>query len=718
MKYLLYIVAIVLLATTVAASITVEAGIGFNPSSTNATYITGKEINVNNITLTTTELTLDNDTGVLTYDETPSTETNYTIYDSIVNLGAKNIFNQSIQTWTLHTDSYEELKDATEQSTSSSSNVLEYNYTTQTNKEFINSITYLQKATSGESSTATVIYYYTDGTTGNSGSTTSSTSYVNRTATNPNFEKKVSRIEVYQRTTAGGTSYLDNLYWNISTYQETQNYNITAYMNSEATNTFLFTNNNSDYYQSYQTFSPTAWTETTDHFTGLFNSIVNITAENAVNSSTINTFSITAEHYTPAYTITNSTTDSSLLFNWIQDNQVSLFVNVGEVTDSFNFTPNASTFSYTASILEELTLRTYNASDSTITSVSVTAYLENATNQYTYTSTDGYYFFPQARAGNAYTIKFVSSEFLTTYDIITTSDYSNIQDYYLVEEGTNITFTVTDQNGVVQENAQIKVETFIGGIMTEIGKKTTDVTGTAIFSLQTAQTHRITVSKSGYVTQTFITTLEDGTEYTIALQPSVSYDFDLGYGRISYDHSPKAASLAPNTTTFYFNITAFESDLNSFSLALYNGSYSVSKLIASNSSTNASGGSLSLTVDLGPYNSSTVILRLFYNQENYGDKEVFFNYKVTRQFYTGTLDELKDRLQDELSLTMRLTLFTVVFIISMIIFATVIRGIANLFLSLIMAIFFAWLFGLSLFIVGTIVFIAIVAILALSEVGR
>lgn len=121
---------------------------------------------------------------------------------------------------------------------------------------------------------------------------------------------------------------------------------------------------------------------------------------------------------------------------------------------------------------------------------------------------------------------------------------------------------------------------------------------------------------------------------------------------VSYSYQPTANDLNYNQTMM-FNLTVTPTGtaaLEYFNLTLLtvNGGF-----IAQANSSNSSGGSLNLSLNLVPYNGSQIKAVYVFKRKDYGTFTVAVVYNVADIAYTGTPAELRQWIQTNMSLGWR-----------------------------------------------------------------
>jgi len=175
-------------------------------------------------------------------------------------------------------------------------------------------------------------------------------------------------------------------------------------------------------------------------------------------------------------------------------------------------------------------------------------------------------------------------------------------------DGMYVTYYIKDSTEISVKGATITARRKIDGSWTTISSGVTGDDGGVTFWLNPDYEHQIVVEKTGYasVTQTHTPTQATYTIYlgTTPIREMVNYNRGILY-RIS----PTLSTLNNNTVyVFNFSINSSYWDLDSFGFVLTNGS----DILASNSSTLAAGGFITITNDTRDYSNYTHFVMNYY----------------------------------------------------------------------------------------------------------
>lgn len=163
------------------------------------------------------------------------------------------------------------------------------------------------------------------------------------------------------------------------------------------------------------------------------------------------------------------------------------------------------------------------------------------------------------------------------------------------DDGIYSSFQIVTSEGSPVSGAVVQIERQFSGTWTLVGQENSDSSGLVTFWLNSNYDHRITVSKSGYVT-TSVTIRPTQSIYTIILSATGGgYTYNSSIDGVYYTKSPASGILSPGTYDFTFNVSAANGNMENCKLELTNSSGSV---LASDTTACTSYGYLSITYTL------------------------------------------------------------------------------------------------------------------------
>jgi hypothetical protein len=350
-----------------------------------------------------------------------------------------------------------------------------------------------------------------------------------------------------------------------------------------------------------------------------------------------------------------------------------------------------------------------------ITSQESTILIENSTSQRT-ELVNGTKIVGGFTVGEQYIIRASSPGYESVlYEVEYAGGNVSVFNIYLVsgnESPTNITYFTIDSSDEDLPEVQVVIEAFVGGVYEIIASGVTDNSGSFVFPAIQGNTHRITLSKDGFVTQQFIDNMNTNT-FTWRLVQQNIYDFEGGQGSVTYSWTPVATELnISSSQQFSFTVTPNNADIQFFSITLVNGS-NTSQILSSATSLNENGGTITINYDTTLLNNSQAVAYYTFRKE--GDsivyREVIYTFREIVE-YSGSLLELKKHFENEVPLKYSIVIFIIIFITLIIILAIWIRGVANPLLAAMLSTVIGFLINVPLQLLA--LFILIIAAVALG----
>lgn len=466
--------------------------------------------------------------------------------------------------------------------------------------------------------------------------------------------------------------------------------------------TYNFSFSKDGWFNKTQSINITANTTQNRTINNVYDSLVNISFFEAVTNETANSVSFFINNTGLGYSLSaNTGADNTYNFTTLQGLQFNLSV-VGGVynPDVFPFTVSNMTQneSFEVQLLNSLVVSVFDINmNELITSTNTTLQFTNSTHQFSQ-EINGTGVIENLTDGSSYVIKASASGYDNlTYNLVYDSSVGDL-DLYLTPAGSLITFDIIDALDNPLENARLEVFAFVNGTSTKVGDQETNIIGRVSFFLNTTQTHSFRISKSGFITQNFVLASIDETSYTIKMQEQTLIDFESAFSNIIYNYEPNNSTLTPTVNNFIWTVTATDSDLEYFSIQLFDEN---NTLINSVNSSIASGGVLNLTQNLLTYNDTVVLAQFQYKKAGYGVVLEPHSYYITDQSYLqGSLKELRYYMINNVSIGMRIVLWTILFGLFALVLSVAIRGVANAAITVSFGMVLAWVFGMSLFSVG------------------
>lgn len=398
---------------------------------------------------------------------------------------------------------------------------------------------------------------------------------------------------------------------------------------------YNITYSKTSWYNKTTQFNYTALQNTTSTFTGVYQSILNVTARNNVTGAAINAFTayVYSSNYT--YSTSGSTTTGNISFP-ITNGTYKVFFN----TTGYSIT-NETTVISTPGVTN-LTLRVFDNSSARIyiynlTSLTLfnTATLTVSLNGnnltfYNFTTTNGIVY-TGTLPPDTYRIAITGTGVTTTYGVLTIADSAFTEvNYYIDDSAMAKTFSSFDTLGNAVANATVSFSRAINGSFVVFTQVVTDNPGFFTVYLNPLVTYYITgIDPSGA-----------HSDYTGSVTPNQDITYPITWVVVSSGTYPDSylAGVYRNFTATYYNTTkkinvTWEvispiGDLSYFGLTVtYNGTSYTQNI------TGSAGGGISF-INISGVNLTTVntaSARFFYKRTNYSEYSftqnfVFYDY--------------------------------------------------------------------------------------------
>jgi len=496
-----------------------------------------------------------------------------------------------------------------------------------------------------------------------------------------------------------------------------------------AAGTYNITFNKAGYYLINDTVTVGALSNITNDFTPNFpyNASLNFTTKNSITGATINTFSEQIANVTYNFVSGHSTTNGI-----IQDNLTysvsynytlsapGYFNAQGTITLSQNQT-NLSVQMYPMGYQQVNFVNTVNAS-LIYSPPSGTVLFQNATTQVNFSGINGTFNISGLSPGSTYSVMcqessgFANATYSYTYPLVTQTPSPFT--CYMQPSASVITYTIQDPNQNRIANANVNVQQFVNGTMTTVCTGTSDVTGTVVCNLLQGVYTSTTSSLNGYTTVNLVNYLASNA-YSIVMNPTSQTNPNSNIASfVNYLIQPSGFDLYYNQTMM-FNLTVSPysgTNLTNWGINIYTLGH---QLLARINSTNASGGLVSVPLNLTPYNGTVLNVEYFFTKQNYTTFTVPYNYNIVSGPYSGTTDELRDWLANNMDPIYRIFLWIFLSICVILGFrAYNITGQILATVALCTFGFFGYLFSIPVFLLTFILLIgAIIVVVELLGVG-
>ena len=551
--------------------------------------------------------------------------------------------------------------------------------------------------------------------------TYSSTNYFSKTVENVNLESDITGT-LFQTETRFNASELFN---NITVEGNFTIFNGTVNITKASNEIFNLNQNNytvyfeSDgYFNKSQDFEIFALTNSTETITDVFNSNLTISGTNLFDNSTITNFSFTIfnENMSQSYTNVNESQNiypfQSGLYNitatapgFFDVNQSNISISAGIETYSIGFQQEGALAFY---------IRDIDTGD-LISGSNTTVIFNNATTELQFSTISGIGSIEGLIVNNTYDVVIANSLYERSFTGFTYIQDVEQYDFYLTPNGTEINFNIVSVENKAISGALVQIETFVNGLPVLVQSAFTDVRGFTRFILPVDKTYFVTVTQSEYQGVEDILINFNNPDIKIVLQSLDGALDTTGTEGIRYSLTPKMTVLESNQTiNWVYSVFSSDSQLESFSLGLYNGT----TLLSFIDSTNTSGGTLNLSLNLTSplYDDAKIRAVITYKKIDEDLQTLTRIYSITQNInYDGSLLELRDWMQENIGDMDRFIIFVLAFFTVMIVTAIFIKGFANVIISVLMAFIIGWLVGMNLFLIISIGSILLLGMIAWSN---
>ena len=551
--------------------------------------------------------------------------------------------------------------------------------------------------------------------------TYSSTNYFSKTVENVNLESDITGT-LFQTETRFNASELFN---NITVEGNFTIFNGTVNITKASNEIFNLNQNNytvyfeSDgYFNKSQDFEIFALTNSTETITDVFNSNLTISGINLFDNSTITNFSFTIfnENMSQSYTNVNESKNiypfQSGLYNitatapgFFDVNQSNISISAGIETYSIGFQQEGALAFF---------IRDIDTGD-LISGSNTTVIFNNATTELQFSTISGIGSIEGLIVNNTYDVVIANSLYERSFTGFTYIQDVEQYDFYLTPNGTEINFNIVSVENKAISGALVQIETFVNGLPVLVQSAFTDVRGFTRFILPVDKTYFVTVTQSEYQGVEDILINFNNPDIKIVLQSLDGALDTTGTEGIRYSLTPKMTVLESNQTiNWVYSVFSSDSQLESFSLGLYNGT----TLLSFIDSTNTSGGTLNLSLNLTSplYDEAKIRAVITYKKIDEDLQTLTRIYSITQNInYDGSLLELRDWMQENIGDMDRFIIFVLAFFTVMIVTAIFIKGFANVIISVLMAFIIGWLVGMNLFLIISIGSILLLGMIAWSN---
>jgi len=386
---------------------------------------------------------------------------------------------------------------------------------------------------------------------------------------------------------------------------------------------------NAGYFNKTQGFNVSALDNRTINVTGVYSSVLNITAINKYTTNPINNFSGWVYHPGSGNNRSFNTTTGSYNISMIPGN-FTIYVeadNYSISSDNYqNKTISNPGENITFSLYSSNSIIIYIKNENTgLTITDNITIIVTGLNESTYTTTSGTYFLENLTDGN-YSLKFSGDNYyLRTYTVTVAERSTQTLTAYLTATSGTVTMTYLDEDsGASLEDVSASMSRLIGGVWTVVQSKDSDITGRVQFTYTPSVKYKFTVSLFGYDTKVFYLDPVIFDSYNVKMSKETTITDAPVYQGVSITISP---------TTFTNNqINNFSIILNSADGLLTSYSYNVSfptSKYSSGSGANAYGEGFDLSINItGSSWTDRVKINITYDTSIGTSKNLVYYYEI------------------------------------------------------------------------------------------
>jgi hypothetical protein len=320
---------------------------------------------------------------------------------------------------------------------------------------------------------------------------------------------------------------------------------------------FLLTNDehtalieSSGYFPMNYSFNLTGRENKTINVTGLYDSLLTIKPRDIINNNTINNTNITISSNN-FFLELNEEGVTNATFQLLSGSY-ELTINAenrSEYKQNITVTSGTKDFYAYMYAYNSIWVYAFRQTDSvSISNFNVT--VANTTNEYYANGTGGVARISLIPSG-VYEVRVSASGYVVASYVITVTDNSaQTINAYLTSDANTFTFTVKNKNtGNIIEGATITQRRFIGGVLTTVASKQTDIIGKAHFSYEEGVEYSFLVNKNNFINRNFnLIIIYD--DYTILLTPDSSHNEAVYIDDVSIN--PKGFSFVGDGNNSYY----------------------------------------------------------------------------------------------------------------------------------------------------------------------
>lgn len=425
------------------------------------------------------------------------------------------------------------------------------------------------------------------------------------------------------------------------TYQECSGtYPCNIYLQDGTTSLTLQYTGAGDYYDLNFQESITAQENITDTITGVYDSLINITAINGYTGANITNYTLNSSNTTEAYTATDTTSTGSLLVPAVQGIQLLLLIDAtGYAYENTNITPSSSTETYQFELYSNnsISINIFDEDSGLLITENISITVTGNASEDLYSTTNGTYFLENLTDGN-YTFKFQGGNYtLRTYTITVADRSHQTLNAFLVLDAETVTFNfLDDATAASLEGVTTTMSRLINGTWTVVATKESDITGRAQFTYTPTVQYCLASSLTNYDTREYCFDPIIFESYNVRLYRSATLDEDQDYTGVTITWNPHLYTNA--TDSFRIIFGSPQGLLNNYAYTLtWPGNTSTEN------GTTAFGQEFNLTINLtNAVTGDRVNLTYFYNTSIGIQRNFSYSYLIDGTYANQTFAANQD----------------------------------------------------------------------------
>lgn len=317
--------------------------------------------------------------------------------------------------------------------------------------------------------------------------------YFNKSYNNQNTSNDLSATDLFQvQADFIATNILSGIDIPSANFSYSTQRGTTLYFNA-GTYDVTFFNSTTEHYNKTQEFTYSALDNVTSNLTGVYNSLLNVSAFLVTNNTNIDIFDINVTSVLPLYNLQYQTTSGDILAELEQNYNLSILLNYKDYSlGVYNITPQNNSDNYQFNVY---TTNSFNftfldeTNNQTITNPITVEFISDL-QSYNYSTSTGFLYVDLLTPAT-YTIRYYSDNYGKIREFFYTLTNQSHQDItlYMINDGNSTTITVNVYDQLTVEPVRgtiVYLQRYFSGDNTyqTIGMYTTDVSGTSYFDIE------------------------------------------------------------------------------------------------------------------------------------------------------------------------------------------------------------------------------------------